>query len=711
MHRSRMTRMFQAAISMFALVAISPATLAGTVVHVDDDGPPGGDGTTWATAYRFLQDGLGFASNPANGVTEVRVGQGVYRPDRSSTNPDGSGARSASFHLISGVALVGGYVGIGGDDPDHRDPDLYETILSGDLSGDDLPEFVNTEENSFHVVVDSGTDEGAVLDGFIITAGNADGTFFPDNRGGGLCAAYGGGTIVNCVFVSNSAHVGGGVDMRELSSSSFTRCAFVGNRAFAAVGGMFIGDQCVSVLLSCRFVENVGEIGGSGGLYVTPNASTVLVNCSFIRNTCRGVLGIGGGMIDVGASTLINCVFSQNVAASGGGLYSGSDTSLINCTFSNNTGSGLVADDNLGRPTLTNCILWGNTPEQVASFPDAPGITPVLNSCDIQGGWTGSGSGNIDVDPLFVQPASDDVRLAFGSPCVNAGSNAALPPDTLDLDGDGDTTEPIPVDLAGNPRIVDGTVDLGAYEGEYDPLPPMAEATDFDQGETAVLNPNGGGFDPMAYTLVAITNVSGADDAMVMVTEWGSDNHPGAGGYSELAVTLGLETSLYNGQYGATVFVPFDLEDLAGADPLDISLTYFDPAVGNWGLAVAGNTHDSPGSNGPIGDRIAVAGSGPGEWGLSTEIGDYGVFWNATEQQGFVWANVDHAADFAIGAALCPVDCDQTPNGRIDVLDLIALLMVYGPSGGGGPCDVNQDGVVDVFDLILVLGQFGAVCP
>ncbi len=143
MHRSRMTRMSQAAISMFALVAISSATQAGVVVHVDDDGPPGGDGTTWATAYRFLQNGLGFASNPANGVTEVRVGQGVYRPDRSSTNPDGSGARSASFHLISGVALVGGYAGVGAPDPDARDVDLYETILSGDLLGNDEPNFGN----------------------------------------------------------------------------------------------------------------------------------------------------------------------------------------------------------------------------------------------------------------------------------------------------------------------------------------------------------------------------------------------------------------------------------------------------------------------------------------------------------------------------------------------------------------------------------------
>jgi len=91
---------------------------------------------------------------------------------------------------------------------------------------------------------------------------------------------------------------------------------------------------------------------------------------------------------------------------------------------------------------------------------------------DAGSGWTGGGTGNIDADPLFVDAdgpddipgtEDDDLRLLPGSPCIDAGDNTAVPADTADLDGDGDTTEPVPLDLDGNPRIMDdpSTVDTG----------------------------------------------------------------------------------------------------------------------------------------------------------------------------------------------------------------------------------------------------------
>ena len=63
--------------------------------------------------------------------------------------------------------------------------------------------------------------------------------------------------------------------------------------------------------------------------------------------------------------------------------------------------------------------------------------------------------------------ADDNLRLSGGSPASDAGSNGLLPADTADLDGDGDTTEPLPYDLDGSPRIVNSAVDMGAYEGTY----------------------------------------------------------------------------------------------------------------------------------------------------------------------------------------------------------------------------------------------------
>ena len=80
-------------------------------------------------------------------------------------------------------------------------------------------------------------------------------------------------------------------------------------------------------------------------------------------------------------------------------------------------------------------------------------------------GWDDNGTPDDPSDDVWV--GDDDYHLQQDSPCINAGDNAALPPDTTDLDNDGDTTEPIPLDLDGEPRIIDGVVDMGAYEYVY----------------------------------------------------------------------------------------------------------------------------------------------------------------------------------------------------------------------------------------------------
>jgi hypothetical protein len=79
-------------------------------------------------------------------------------------------------------------------------------------------------------------------------------------------------------------------------------------------------------------------------------------------------------------------------------------------------------------------------------------------------GCTTDETGNIDADPLFS--SGSDLRLQEGSPCIDTGSTDALPADTADLDDDSDVLEDIPFDLDGNDRVVDGGVDMGAYEYE-----------------------------------------------------------------------------------------------------------------------------------------------------------------------------------------------------------------------------------------------------
>jgi len=153
---------------------------------------------------------------------------------------------------------------------------------------------------------------------------------------------------------------------------------------------------------------------------------------------------------------------------------------LVNCTIGENTADygGGVCCSGSSSPTLTNCILWGDTPQEI--YVDSG--SPVVTYCDVQGGtdepWFGVGC--IDADPLFADPNSGHYVLLAGSLCIDAGDNTAVPADVADLDGDGDTEERTPLDLEGIRRFVndpniDDTgvadppdypdiVDMGAYE-------------------------------------------------------------------------------------------------------------------------------------------------------------------------------------------------------------------------------------------------------
>lgn len=160
-----------------------------------------------------------------------------------------------------------------------------------------------------------------------------------------------------------------------------------------------------------------------------------------------------------------------------------------------------------------NCILWDNVGSQIG------GGWAAVTYCCVQGGY--SGTGNISVNPSFL--GGDDLRLQPGSPCIDAGDNAAVPADTLDLDGDGDFVEPIPFDLGGTLRFFDvpfvtdtglGTppiVDMGAYEFVVEPSPDLdgdgdIDADDFD----AFLAAFGHGQGQAGYNLMADLDGDGA---------------------------------------------------------------------------------------------------------------------------------------------------------------------------------------------------------
>ena len=533
----------------------------------------------------------------------------------------------------------------------------------------------------------NGETTASVIQGFTITNGSAilGGAFFAENAGA---------SVLDCVFDSNTAEVGGAIYHREAGDLILENCTFTANVGTAAVGGMFSIESNVT-LSDCDFVMNVGSssIGGLGVGFGEIN----LTNCTFFQNVGNFV---GGGIAGGNDITLVNCAFSGNTASKGGGLQNGGIATLINCTFGNNVSNG-VQNDGQGSAVLANCVLWDNTPAQLE------GDSFAVSYSDIQGGWPGTG--NIDADPLFVHPAGDDLRLAFGSPCIDAGDNDAVP--------DGITT-----DLDGNPRFQDdpdvkdtgnGTppiVDMGAYESGDGLEDPTASEDDFDQNEIIVLIPNGGPFDPFFNAAVLVVNTGGPDNATFAVTQIDWDLHSGAAGFSELGSILRTETTLKPGQFFMQLYIPFDLEQLQGKDHALLDVASFDDPSGNWVLSALLDTQDSPDRHGPIGDKILDDNPDDG-WGTTTDLGDWGVVYDPDLQRGFVWANADYSDDFAFGVPFCPADCAPFGgNEMVGVLDLLQVLGAWGLAGASGPCDLDRDDDVDVVDLTFLLQSWGS-CP
>ena len=440
----------------------SGAAYGQSVLYVDDDATGANDGSSWPDAYNYLQDALAAAADSGGTVTEIRVAQGIYKPDQGADQTPGS--RSASFYLQDGLALRGGYAGCGTPDPDERNFALYETLLSGDLNGDDWIASTYYRENSYHVVIASATDQTAILDGFSISGGYA----CPESEGGGLhIRYYGSPTVANCIFRDNVAcgpwGYGGGV-CNEGDSPMFTSCIFTNNTA-----------------------------RGGGGLANRSARSPVLIDCVFSGNSTSPWYGCGGGVLNDCSENplLLNCTFVANVAGRGAGMYSEhTDVTLVNSTFCGNVatydGGALLTKGGLLTSTLTNCILWANAApygSQVCTVGwyytsttltncilwknAAPYTSQIcgdatVDHCCVQGGWI-SGTGNIDLDPLLVDPdgpdddpdtwEDNDYHLAPTSPCINAGDNDAPGLPAHDFEGD--------------LRVQHCRVDLGVDETPY----------------------------------------------------------------------------------------------------------------------------------------------------------------------------------------------------------------------------------------------------
>ena len=397
-----------ATLTLAAALATSGAAMAQTAWYVDDNAPLGGDGMSWSSAFTYLQDALA-AANPGDGI---RVGAGMYKPDQDEGGHVTPADRTETFQLISAVELRGGYAGFGAPTPDERNIVLYETTLSGDLLGNDLPGFVNNSENSYHIVTSGAIDYTAVLEGFTVTGGNANGSSL-DTTGGGILVLGGSPGLINCLIRDNWAYDGAGMMNWDGSSPTLVNCAFLGN---------VVGPQ--------------GNNPYGAGVYVF-NSSPTVSNCTFSGNSA--VAGAGGGMFVDGASspTVTNCVLWGN--SDGGGMdefaqihvAAGTPVVTYSCiqgctTFCADPGNRNISDD----PLLT-----------------ADGHLSPGSPCIDAGDTTVLPAGlyvDLDSKPRVLDDAcTDDTGMpaSFVPVTVDMGAYEYHLPGDLDVDGDVDLSD------------------------------------------------------------------------------------------------------------------------------------------------------------------------------------------------------------------------------------------------------------------------------
>ncbi|GIW02605.1 Ig-like domain-containing protein [Roseiflexus sp.] len=444
----------------------APTRASGVVRYAAPTARGSGDCSSWDNACT-----LQAALDIANSGDQIWVQAGVHKP---TTNPLD---RTAAFALKNGVAIYGGFAGTEST-LDERNWTAYATVLSGDIDNNDTTDLHSITTtingaNSYHVVIATNVISTAVLDGFIVTGGQANGAS-PHSDGGGMYNINGGPTL---------AHV-----------------TFIGNVAANDGGGMFNFNNSGPMLMHTAFISNTA--GDGGGIANGYNSSPMLVNVVFSGNTADN----GAGMFN----------------------YVSSSPTMINVTFGGNTALNtdpyagrVIFNDNQSSPTLQNAIIWNNGASSIVSYNSS---IPVIASSNVQGcGGSGAwqadcgidGGGNIDADPLFVNVSARNLRLQAGSPAIDTGNNAFVPSIAM-------------TDLDGKPRIQDGNgdsspvVDMGGYEHDMT-APTVISMTHGSPNPTNAANVTFiiafseavTGVDPLDFTLTATGNVSGASISSV----------------------------------------------------------------------------------------------------------------------------------------------------------------------------------------------------
>jgi hypothetical protein len=385
-------------IPAIALLWIATSCLAQQVIYVKADAQGTGSGLNWANAMPDLQTALAQATYG----TEIRIASGMYRPT-NGTN------RDSTFSLKNGYRLRGGFAGTG-PTPDIQNPDVYATILSGDIG---MPG--DSSDNSYSVMTSSGNmDETTLLEGLILEAGAATSTdpndlwLSPRKAGGGFYCRTGSINrlrIKQCIFRRNLAIIGAHVFIFQPNGQSSLRvensqfldgiggsglhvvvdspdsivishCAFLRHRSFPGFGAivLFVSPYNMIKKLVLEYSQfrdcEVGDLLGPNTLMAGIAGDTaVMRHCMFLNNIHSGgdLFSMGGTRVNFldQDTFLSNRVVNQlgNLLSSNGSfLFSSLEQQIKNCTFEQNEETHLFRS--FYSANISRCVFRDNILER-----------------------------------------------------------------------------------------------------------------------------------------------------------------------------------------------------------------------------------------------------------------------------------------------------------------------------------------------------------
>ena len=278
--------------------------------------------------------------------------------------------------------------------------------------------------------------------------------------------------FTDCTFIGNTSDDGGAVVSSDRCAPVFTNCVFKNNVAERNGGAIGIGYQGSGKIEDCLFEDNTSKLG-AGALEIYYESSPVILGSVFINNgITEGTIGSdGGGLLVTDASpTVINSLFIGNYALSKGGAIANrnSQTTLLNNTVvfnSASTSGGGVHNETGSETEIVNTIIYYNSAKSGQDEISNDSSEIYFYNSDIAGAFSNGkwnkkygydGEGNIDSSPMFTSMIDGDFTLTEESACIDAGLNSPYETDGIAVD--------IITDLLGHDRIINGTVDIGAYE-------------------------------------------------------------------------------------------------------------------------------------------------------------------------------------------------------------------------------------------------------